>query len=351
MAAATEAARDSVIRAAPLPGESHANPLPLRRGLVARPELEAGVSAIINALPRLHSAAASQTDAGGETLAFYTRTCRSMWQHVPPGCTSGRSTGIAPVYGVPLWSREQLCPAASQRQATVWDRSARQVWQIWDLSKKTFSFYAEIHKAASGSVVMAAQGGQKYFLDALCGVGQAKQFTDSESNSLTAMKAQAATLWWTMVRDPIERFISGFNTIHMHPANRQLCNATNRDSYLLAYIDGMLRQGAGSSHYVFDQHIASQATELACMQRPQNSSIPRLTFISKLENVTANNGTVNEVHLPSLTLPHVHKAFGKETPCFLRSGDLTSRLLRKLCAYYAQDIVCFQYQIPAACQT
>ena len=60
-------------------------------------------------------------------------------------------------------------------------------------------------------------------------------------------------------------------------------------------------------------------------------------------------GRVSPTLLP-VKLPKLGAGRGESKNCEVHLSNLTVPLLRKLCAYYAQDYVCFQYALPEACR-
>ena len=334
----------------------------------------------------LRRRAAAEAGGGSRTLSFYTDTCRRLWSHeLDAGCTplppstaatrevdgggaAATTTTMARVGGEPPWTREQLCAPPTATAAAFWSGSTREVKLVSRARRgaRYASVYVSNHKAGTDAV--GQLGSRVLRLNATCATAD--------------MSLVRVATWWSVVRDPISRFVSAFNTILTlkNKGRRVMPRYNCSDAAIKArlhrlYLHGMLRssnsnsnRGDGSSGsgrstpfqpaFRYDMHTATQASELACMQRPPGAEVEgvtggggvqRLRLIERLEDVGRRNGSVDASLLPGLRMTATHQGLGTDDNCAMSRDDLTPALLRVLCRYYAQDYVCFGYELPSEC--
>jgi len=236
-----------------------------------------------------------------------------------------------------------------------WNSAAQSYWPVSPPARAhgapSRSIYKTIHKSGSTSVSQGAHAGKEHSITIDCGLKPKDH-------------SHAQLMWWTVVRDPIRRFVSGATTVLGFGQARQhqeCVTAAGARRFHRAYVGAMLAYDETAARgFRYDMHTGSQANALACLQRAGHMATgdgvaggtrpPRLTFISKQEQIALRGGLVHPSLLP-LKLGKLGAGRGEGKACELHLENLTTPLLRKLCAYYAQDFVCFQYPVPPACRS
>lgn len=325
-------------------------------------------------MERLRLRAATEAGNDSTTLSFYTDTCKRLWHELDVGCAPPTRVAhgaamMAHVQGDAPWTREQLCSPPTQSAAEMWSGSTREVKLVQRLRQRrgahTFdaqgaSVYVTNHKV--GTEAIGQQGSRVLKLNGTC--------TTTGVGVDNAASLAGAQTWWSVVRNPISRFVSAFNTVLTLTKVQRHYNCSNaavKARFHRLYVIGMMRGSGGSGGvprpasplaFRYDMHTASQASELACMQREPEaeteagvprSGVRRLRIITRLEEVGLRNGTIDAVLLPGLSMHQTHQGMGLNDACAMSQDDLTPALVQLLCRYYAQDFVCFGYQLPSEC--
>lgn len=250
----------------------------------------------------------------------------------------------------------KLLPATSQHQTPV---------------------FKTVHKVATTAVEtkLRVNGARR-------SVRVARQLVDARCNASLLLSGTPNPLLFSIVRDPLARFVSAYNTIlalDQHHASKE-SGGYRCEARLAQFVDGMLtNRQAASRRFRYDMHVASQMSELRCALAaagqaasaahdgrlsslptpPRQASdsesshtlFPPLTFTTKLESLLEAKGALSPRHLPGYSIGISRYRMGASLPCALSStANLSRAIVRQLCEFYAQDYVCLQYALPAACR-
>lgn len=356
--------------------------------------------------------ARARSEAGAahaSTLSLYTRTCQRLYagaggERLPdalelPCAPSDLNLTLRsrPLVGRRAWTREGLCYGSYYEMGQN------------ELKTDGLVGYASVHKAGSRShtTLYAENGTVVHKL-------KPRKMEHCNPQRLVPRHADPTAFFaFTTVREPIDRFVSAYNTMlsategttvrrgwaRPEPAPRP--PACERKLELMhEYVDGMLAPYAQrvpeSGRYArlrYDSHVGSQLHDLGCTLppdalraaalgpagvaepgRPRTSARGgplepgwlRLGAIVKLETPTRRKSVrlraVPYGHgSPRAELKELGTArlagnwiarVGERTSqvaCRLTRADLDPAVVRQLCEYYAQDFVCLDYPLPPEC--
>ena len=245
--------------------------------------------------------------------------------------------------GDAAWVREQLC-APPSIEADGWAMQGANEVKVLPKLHHSTPVYKSIHKAGTSSI--------EYNLR----VGGRRQRTytrhlDPEACNVSSLELQAP-FFFTVVRNPISRFISAYNTVlqleHELRARGRFENYASCGERLEQFVDGMFGdRRLPAKRFRYDMHIASQMSALRCTSG--GSQPMPLTFIRKLESLPSSDYLLSNTFLPDHRIGQANAQKGGRRQCSITSANLSHAILRQLCEYYAQDFVCLEYKLPDAC--
>lgn len=246
--------------------------------------------------------------------------------------------------GVPRLSREDACYSGLREQC-FWERPGRACWRERVEASRTEVKVSFRHQTVYNGCHKCA--GRTF--DKLLG-----HHTVSFETYRTLL-AERPRMWhflrFAVVRDPVQRFVSGYNQLlrdeetpfgRRHRDAESCTSREGRMAVARSLLRLMLEETVG-----FDGHLASQANELG----NSASASLRLGAILKLEHLAREASVV-------LSQPGVH---GRRLPLVASSGkgggrcllagveDLSDEAVLDVCRFYFQDFVCFGYPLPEAC--
>ena len=306
-------------------------------------------------LARLEAAVRS-TPSSSELLGLHTATCRRLYHDIlDPRCPRRRATAGSGS------TREEICQPSSAAADSMIAASAMEykLLPIVESQHRTPVFKA-VHKVATTAVAtkLRVNGARRTVRVARLG---------ANCNASRLLSDTLNPLLFTIVRDPLARFVSAYNTILALENNHHDHQSGSRcETRLAQFVEGMLtNRQAASRRFRYDMHIASQMSELRCAlaaagqndpvssgaQTTPPPGIPPLSFVTKLESLLETKGALSGQHLPGYSIHPSRCRMGGSLPCALSStANLSRAVIRQLCEYYAQDYVCLQYALPVECR-
>ena len=278
------------------------------------------------------------------------------------------SDGSAAVHKL---TREGICVSPSKALEAAQADAEYKVLPVPLNSAQRTPVYKTVHKAGSLAVesqLFVRRGGRTRYLIRPGRIGIVHLRSCNEPWPRTGRTPQsdgrlrvnltlADPLVFSIVREPIGRFVSAYNTLLSTETTRARRRTVGQNwarpstdaechERLAAFVHGIFSYDeAAARRYRYDQHTATQLNELRCSL----SGPKRLTFVAKLEALRSRSGTLSSEHLPSYSIGIAHQHLGGSLPCAIERANLTDAMIQQLCVYYAQDFVCLGYELPPEC--
>eukprot|EP00040_Diaphanoeca_grandis_P035910 m.226958 g.226958 ORF g.226958 m.226958 type:complete len:346 (-) comp33508_c3_seq1:286-1323(-) len=208
---------------------------------------------------------------------------------------------------------------------------------------KPNNVYVDVVKSGSESVrhVLAMQGVHKKWGRKLSDRTMSREITREQHDYFT----------WSLVRDPIPRFLSSFQQAvkqrvcrHIGLEPEQLAGSQSEQQRCFDWCISQLLQGN-----IVNEHFQSQSYRL--LTQDSENQLLDYSFVGQLESVTEYwpnlfqqlfKGT-NRSTYGSHSMPHrLHPGIDVKV-------NISPWHILALCNYYAQDFVCFRYELPTVC--